>query len=169
MRKNLLALCAVIFSMISFPNILRAQSAGVGIGLIVGDPTGISAKFWTSEKNAIDLAVGWSNNGTWSRFGNGYAYYYTQSLFHIHADYLWHSFHVIESKENFPLYYGLGFHFDSGSTVPTAFGVRGVGGIEWLPRAVPLDVFLEIAPVFYVSPTAGLGLDAGLGARFFFN
>lgn len=169
MLKHLLILSTITLSLVSFSNNLYAQTTGVGAGLIIGSPTGISAKFWTSSVNAIDIAIGWSNNGTWTRFGNQYAYYYTQSLLHIHADYLWHSFHVIRSTERLPLYYGIGIHFDSGNTVPTAIGLRAVGGIDWMPRTVPLDVFLELAPVFYLSPTAGLGLDAGIGARFFFQ
>ncbi len=148
---------------------VHAQTTGVGVGLIVAAPTGITAKFWTSKVNAIDFAIGWSNGGTWTHFGDGYVYYYTHTLIHIHADYLWHSYHVIRSTQRLPLYYGLGVHFDSGNTVPTAFGLRAVGGIDWMPRAVPIDVFVELAPVFYLSPTAGLGLDAGLGARFFFQ
>lgn len=169
MLKHLFVFSLILLSFSAISEKASAQTTGVGAGLILGSPTGITAKFWTSKVNAIDIAIGWSNNGTWTHFGNGYTYYYTQSLLHIHADYLWHAFHVIRSKERFPLYYGVGIHFDSGNTVPTAFGIRGVGGIDWMPRDVPLDVFLEVAPVFYLSPTAGLGLDAGLGARFFFQ
>ncbi len=169
MLKRLLVISFVAISFCTFSNRLYAQTTGIGVGLMVGTPTGISAKFWTSNVNAIDLGIGWSNNGTWTHLGNGYAYYYTQSLLHIQVDYVWHAFHVIRSQERLPLYYGFGLHFDSGNTVPTAIGVRGVGGIDWMPRTVPLDVFLEVAPVFYVAPTAGLGFDAGLGARFFFQ
>lgn len=157
-----------MMSLLSISNSAYAQTTGVGAGLMVGGPTGITAKFWTSGVNAIDFAIGWSNNGTWTHFENGYAYS-SQSLLHLQVDYVWHSFHVIRSRQRLPLYYGLGVHFDSGNTVPTAFGIRGVGGIDWMPHGVPIDVFVEVAPVFYLSPSAGLGLDAGLGARYFFQ
>lgn len=169
MLKHLSILSIIMISLVSFSNNACAQTTGVGAGLIVGSPTGITAKFWTSKVNAIDFAIGWSNNGTWTHFGNGYAYYYTQSLLHLQVDYVWHAFHVIRSSQRLPLYYGLGIHFDSGNTVPTSLGLRAVGGIDWMPHAVPIDVFVEVAPVFYLSPTAGLGLDAGLGARYFFQ
>ncbi len=146
-----------------------AQNTGVGAGLILGSPTGISAKFWTSSTNAVDLAIGWSANGEWARFGDTWYYVNSQSYLHIHADYLWHNFNVIKSEERFPLYYGLGFHYDSGNTMAAAFGIRGVVGIDWLPRSVPLDVFLEFAPVVYLTPGSGLGFDTGIGARFFFH
>lgn len=169
MLKYLLLFATIAISLTSFPNRAYSQTTGVGAGLILDSPTGISAKFWTTKVNAIDLAIGWSNNGTWTHFRNGYTYYYTKTLLHIHADYLWHAFHVIRSDQRLPLYYGLGLHFDSGNTVPTAIGIRAVGGIDWMPHAVPIDVFFELAPLFYVAPTTGLGLDVGLGARYFFQ
>ena len=160
---SMFSIC-VLFSSKSY-----AQSSGVGAGVIVGGPTGISAKFWTSNVNAFDVAIGWWNNGGWERFNNGWIYYYGQNIVNIHADYLWHNFDAIRSTERFPLYYGIGFHYDSGDANPPAFGLRGVLGIDWLPRAVPLDVFLEFAPVLYLTPGSGLGLDAGIGTRFFFH
>ena len=169
MIRHFMIISILSISCITFSNRLCAQTTGVGAGIIVGGPTGITAKFWTSGQNAIDLSLGWSDNGQWTTFRNGYAYYYSQSLLHINADYVWHSFHAIKSTERFPLYYGAGVDFDSGNSVQTAFGLRAVGGIEWIPHSVPLDVFLELAPVIYLSPPAGLGLDAGFGARFFFH
>ena len=160
---------AVTFSAVMLISpVLFAQSTGVGAGIILGVPTGISAKFWTSNTNAFDLAIGWSNEGEWTRYSNGY-YYYEPSDLHIHADYLWHDFSAIRSQERFPIYYGFGFHFDEGYAAPSAFGLRGVIGVDWLPRTVPLDVFLEFAPVIFFTPGSGLGLDAGVGTRFFFH
>lgn len=146
-----------------------AQTNGIGAGIIVGGPTGISAKFWTSGDNAIDLAVGWSNNVKWERFDNDLYYYDTQSFLHIHADYVWHDFDVIRSTQRLPLYYGFGLDYESGNSLPTAVGVRGVVGIDWMPYGVPFDVFVEAAPTLYLSPGTAMGLDASLGGRFFFQ
>ena len=50
-------------------------SAGrLGIGIILGDPNGISMKFWQSQRTAIDLALAWDFD----------------DYFHIHGDYLYH-------------------------------------------------------------------------------
>jgi len=167
MRRTLIAL--IFFSIAAISSNTFAQSTGVGAGIILGAPTGISTKFWTSNVNAIDAAIGWSNDGEWARFGNGYYYYYGRSNLHINADYLWHSFNAIKSQERFPIYYGFGFHLNEGYSAPLAFGIRGVVGIDWMPRAVPLDVFLEFAPVVFLSPGSGIGFDAGIGTRFFFH
>ena len=159
----------IIFFIGTFPNISFGQSTGVGAGVIVGEPTGISAKFWTSDVNAFDIAIGWSSTGEWQRIDNGLYYNSGPSFLNIHADYVWHDYGVIKSQERLPLYYGIGFHYDEGSGSPVAFGVRGVLGIDWMPRTVPLDVFLEMAPVLYLTPGAGFGIDAGIGTRFFFH
>ncbi len=165
---NRISSILIILGITVMSNESFAQGAGVGAGIILGAPTGISAKFWTSNTNAFDLAVGWSNDGEWARFDNSW-YYYGPSYLHIHADYLWHDYRVIKSEERFPVYYGFGFHFDEGYSAPSAFGLRGVVGIDWMPRSVPLDAFLEFAPVLFLSPGGGLGLDAGVGTRFFFH
>ena len=159
----------LISSVFVFSNKSFAQSNGIGAGIIVGGPTGISAKFWTSPTNAVALAIGWSTGGEWGREYNGWFYYQPESYFHLHADYLWHNFNVIKSTQRLPIYYGVGFHLNSGNGVPTAFGARGVLGIDWMPHSAPLDVFLEFAPVLYLYPATEMGLDAGFGARFFFH
>ena len=45
-----------------------AQERDLGLGVIIGEPTGISAKLWTSPVNALDFGLGWSYGG--DRIGN---------------------------------------------------------------------------------------------------
>lgn len=137
-----------------------------GLGMIFGEPTGISAKYWTSTNNALVFGVGWhSGRVVWVRRYDGW--FYTGDRFHFHVDYLWHDFNAIRSTERFPLYYGVGARLATGSPENSGFGVRGVFGIAWLPRA-PLDVFLEVAPTLQFVPGTWLGVGAGLGVRYFF-
>ncbi len=143
----LIALCLFLAVQVSV-----AQDRTFGLGVILGEPTGISAKLWTSHDNAFDFGLGWANGG----------------LVHIHMDYLWHSFSAIHSSERFPLYYGIGGRMNSSSGNNAALAVRGVIGIAWLPRGTPIDVFLEVAPSLQLSPSSGFYVDAGLGARYFF-
>jgi hypothetical protein len=145
---------------------IKAQDHGFGIGFIVGEPTGLSAKLWTSGRNAFDFGLGWSVGG--DRISRNDVIH-EGSRIHFHMDYLWHSFRTIKSTEQFPLYYGIGGRINSGGGYNTSFGVRGVFGIAWLPRSTPLDVFVEIAPVLQLVDYTGFGIDAGLGVRFYFN
>ena len=65
-----------------------SQDRGFGAGIILGEPTGLSAKSWLSQQNAIDLGLAYS--------------FRHRGYFHLHADYLWHFPDVIESTERFP-------------------------------------------------------------------
>jgi len=143
-----------------------AQERTFGLGVIIGEPTGISAKLWTSHVNAFDFGLGWSIGG--DRIGKYNGNYNGGSRVHFHMDYLWHAFEVIHSTERFPLYYGIGGHINSGGGYDGSVAVRGVFGIVWLPPNTPIDVFLELVPSLQLTSSSGFGIDAGVGARYFF-
>ncbi len=143
-----------------------AQERGFGLGVIIGEPTGISAKLWTSSVNAFDFGLGWSFGG--DRIGKYNGYYDGGRRVHFHMDYLWHSFSAIHSSERFPLYYGFGGRMNSGAGYEGSVAVRGVFGIAWLPQNTPIDVFLEVVPSLQLTSSTGFGFDAGIGARYFF-
>jgi len=147
-------------------NASTAQERSFGLGVIIGEPTGISAKLWTSPTNAFDFGLGWSIEGnSFSKNegeGNG------ESRLHFHMDYLWHAFNAIKSEERFPIYYGIGGRVNTGGGFSTSVAVRGVIGIAWMPRETPIDIFFELAPALQLSPSTGFVIDAGIGARYFF-
>lgn len=132
-----------------------AQSRGFGLGIIAGEPTGLSGKIWTGPKTAIDFAAAWSVE--------------SHQSFNFHADYLIHDFGVFNvQKGTMALYYGIG-----GRLVDTegdAFlGVRVPIGIDYLFATSPLDIFMEVAPVLNLSPDTDLDFDGGVGIRFWFK
>lgn len=144
-----------------------AQNHGFGLGIIIGEPTGISAKAWTSSVNALDFGLGFSVGG--DRIGTYKGQYNGGSRLHVHMDYLWHSFDAIHSSERLPLYYGVGGRINTGAGYDASVAVRGVFGIAWLPHHTPIDVFLELVPSLQMTPSTGFGLDAGIGARYYFD
>jgi hypothetical protein len=156
-----IALCLFLTVQVS-----NAQERSFGLGVIIGEPTGISAKLWTSSVNAFDFGLGWSIGG--DRIGKYNGNYNGGSRIHFHMDYLWHSFEAIHSSERFPLYYGFGGRINSGAGYDGSVAVRGVFGIAWLPHNTPIDIFLELAPSLQLTSSTGFGIDAGIGARYFF-
>jgi hypothetical protein len=163
MKKNILGIILLIL-IAAAP--LSAQDKGFGLGLILGEPTGLSAKLWTSHNNAFDFGLGLSVGG--DRISNKHVYN-NNGRIHLHMDYLWHAFDAISSTERFPLYYGLGARFNSGGGYDESIGVRGVFGIAWFPHSTPIDVFLELVPVLQLTSSTGFGIDAGVGIRYFFQ
>jgi hypothetical protein len=165
MKRSILFVI-VLGLMIILAKPVAAQDHGFGLGLILGEPTGLSAKLWTSKQNAFDFGLGVGLGGDRIKYRGAYD---RTGRIHFHMDYLWHAFNAISSTERFPLYYGIGGRYNSGGGYEGSIGVRGVIGIAWFPQSTPIDVFLELVPVFQVTPLTGLGFDAGLGIRYFFN
>lgn len=131
-----------------------AQNSGaIGAGVIIGNPNGLTGKFWLSEGQALDLGLGFSDNVS------------------IYGDYLWHSWSVFPqpAEGKLPGYLGLGVQIGDSSRHDTGLGLRAVAGIAyWLPRN-PVEIFLEVVPVLQLSEDSGLHLNAGLGVRYYFN
>jgi hypothetical protein len=141
-----------------------------GLGLELGEPTGIVGKYFFSADHAIDFGVGDIYNYS-SRYG-----------LHIYADYLFHPV-TLATTEDFelPFYIGVGgrfWDFEDRSTNPrdTAFavGVRVPVGIAMDFNTVPLDIFLQVVPVLdfysgYAAHSVYLDFDVSLGIRYWFN
>jgi hypothetical protein len=153
MKKNIL-FTMVLGLMMILAKPVTAQDHGFGMGLILGEPTGLSAKLWTSSDNAFDLAAAWSFKG------DGHIL--------LQADYVWHFFDLMPVPSGkLPLYIGIG-----GRVVladDPLFGVRIPIGIDYLFADAPIDVFLELVPILDLSPETDFGVGGGLGIRYWFN
>jgi hypothetical protein len=150
MKKEvmILALALVLFS-----GVARSQEKGFGLGIILGEPTGISAKKWLDDKSALDGAVAWS--------------LVTPSSFHLHADYLYHNFNIFNVKKGkLPLYFGIGFRIRIGDE--DRVGIRIPVGICYIFEQSPLDIFFELGPVLDLTPATRLRLTSSVGIRYFF-
>jgi hypothetical protein len=151
MKKLFLILTALLITY----NYSFSQDKGFGAGVIIGEPTGISVKYWLNGKNALDYALGSS--------------FSSNSRIHLHVDYLWHEFGVFQSTETFVLYYGPGLRVKTRKDGDSNFGIRGVMGIDWFVKTSPLDVFAEIVPVLDLAPDLKMTVNAGIGVRYFFK
>jgi hypothetical protein len=132
---------------------LAAQDDSLGLGIILGEPTGISLKYWTGGRTAIDGGVAWS-------FSN-------KDSLHLHMDYLVHDFNILKAKKGrLALYYGIGGRakIEERSRV----GVRIPIGINYLFGDAPLDIFFELAPLLDLVPGTEFGLTGGIGIRYYF-
>jgi hypothetical protein len=133
---------------------VRSQQEDFGLGIVVGEPTGISAKYWISQTTAIDGAVAWS----FSHSGS----------FYIHADYLKHHFEIIDISEGrMPFYYGIG-----GKMVLANKGILGVHfplGMAYMFDTAPLDIFIEIRPGLNLLPSTSFDISGGIGVRYYFS
>ena len=161
--KRTLVLAAALSCALAAPAAAQEEKGVFGLGLIIGEPTGISAKYYLGDDTAIDAAAGGAV------IGRG---------IQVHGDFLWHPW-VLEQQESFvlPLYLGPGVRLlsrDEGGGQDAHFriGLRAVVGLLFDFTSIPLDVFAEIAGVADYRTIDGdhfgLDINAGAGARYYF-
>jgi hypothetical protein len=148
-----------------------------GLGLELGEPTGLTGKLFVSSNAALD-------------FGIGYAYqnYYYDDGLHIYGDILFHPT-VLAHADAFelPFYIGGGirywdFDFCDPQGICTyrgsAVGIRVPIGIDFDFNRAPIDIFLQIVPVidflhgdYYdrYRDRTHLAVDPSVGFRFWFK
>ncbi len=150
-----------------FPTPALANSFGLGI--VIGDPTGITAKYIFQKDRAVDGAV--------SFFGDDELY--------LHGTYLWLMPKVFDINR-YPVswYYGLGVrvvshdhghhhhgpfgHHHHGHHDDTHFGARAPIGLRMNFHDPRIEIFGEISMAMNLIPGMDVDLDFGLGARYFF-
>jgi len=149
-------LLLIVISILFITSINFAQQKDFGLGVVFGEPTGISAKYWLDSGTALD-------------FGLGYSFTSTNSLFDFYADYVFHNSDMIHSEENFVVYYGPGARLKIKENSDSRLGVRGVIGILWIPQGTNFDIFVEVAPILDIIPATKFSFSSGIGGRYFFN
>jgi hypothetical protein len=141
----------------------RGEDKGtIGVGIIIGEPTGICGRLYLRDDQAIQGAVGFA------LIGGG---------FQVHADYAFHPY-VLQSRDSFVLatYIGPGLrviqYSDGRDDSFFAVGLRAVGGLLFDFKSNPLDAFVEVSGVFEYGfkdgEGPGIALNAGAGVRYYF-
>ena len=146
-------LFGLIFAFFLISSQINAQESGFGLGMVIGDPTGISLKGWINDVNAIDATVSWS--------------FYKAGFFNLTADYIWHFDVIPVIKGKLPLYVGPGASLGIGSDF--WFGARVPVGLDYIFEGAPFDIFVEIVPVLNLYPSTNFHFNGGIGARYFFE
>jgi hypothetical protein len=124
----------------------------LGFGTELGQPMGVTAKYWLSSTLAIDGAMG----------------YHFNHNFDAHADALWHTFSSFDiSNGRLPFYAGAGARILLGND--SQLGMRLPFGASYLPSSEPIELFAEIAPVIKLAPSLGADVDGELGIRVYIN
>jgi len=124
----------------------------LGIGTELGQPMGVTAKYWLNSTLAVDGAMGYHFNGN----------------FDMHSDVLWHSFSSFNvSNGRLPFYLGAGGRVLLGND--SQFGLRLPLGVSYLPSSQPIEIFAEIAPVIQLIKGIGADVDGVVGIRVYIN
>jgi len=155
MEKTLILFFFAII-IFSFPEILHSQNDNFGVGIIIGEPSGLSFKTFISDDNAIDAGLGWS--------------FVDKGSLHIHADYLHHFGGIKVSSGRMPFYAGIGGRLkleNAGNKTENRIGARIPFGITYIMRDTPVDFFLEIVPILDLSPSSKISFNSAIGLRYY--
>lgn len=145
----------VLFSFLLLTTTAQAQNE-FGVGVMLGEPSGISAKQWVSRTTAFDAGLAWS-------FAN-------DTAIQLHADYLHHRVYLFESDDyegRIPVYYGLGARLVLGDE--SKVGIRFPVGIGKTLRDYPVELFFELVPILDLAPSSNFAINAAIGARYYIN
>lgn len=150
MKRLLLASLLLLVSGVMASN-TQAQDrpSNTEIGIIVGEPTGLSAKMWTGANSAFDIGLAWSFSG--------------QGSMHIHSNYLIHN--TLDNPD-LALYYGLGGRLLLQED--PKIGARIPLGLQYVIPDSRLGLFFELAPMLNLVPGTEFDVNGGLGLRYFF-
>jgi len=146
-----------------------------GLGLELGEPTGLTGKYFFSDRAAVDFGLGYI-----------YEHYYYGDGLHLYADLLVHPVSLASNPTfELPFYVGGGIRFwdfeycyqgrcDYGAS---AVGLRIPLGIAFDFNNAPLDIFLQFVPTIdFVSgdyydryDRSYITFDFSVGLRFWFK
>ncbi len=178
MNRSTASLLALAFSTFALPAAAADGSVSqsvapagrsIGVGIELGAPTSINAKFMLASNQGVVVGVG---GGIW----------YDASI-SLHADYLFHPLIADFNGGNFSGFVGLGAWTSLGfgynnhwgyyqpygpGPMPFSVGGRIPLGLSLAFNEVPVEVFVELVPSVALFPGIGVFGQGGLGARFYF-
>lgn len=143
--KKMMVVLTLFLMFFSFQ---KTASATIGVGIIVGEPTGLSVKV---SKFPV-LGVSWS----------------FQNYFYGSCDY-WIIERPLAGPVNWFLGVGAKGLFSASKKNEDTFrlGARVPVGLQWYPIK-RLELFGEIVPCLVIVPSIGFDLNGGIGVRYHF-
>jgi len=151
--KHLVWLAVIfVFFAINNDSLCAKETGSLGAGIILGNPIGPNVKYWFNPNAAIDFGLGFEKDFT------------------VYTDFLWHEWTLFPQPPQGKLagYFGMGLRYEE-KRRDDEFGFRMVTGAAYWVLSHPIEVFLELVPVFQVSPDTDTHFDAGIGLRYYFH
>jgi hypothetical protein len=123
---------------------------GFGLGIVLGEPTGLTARFWSGANN-------FQSHAAWSFTGN--------AAFQISGDYLRSG--DIDSDPVIPFYFGAGLRAKFSDEFE--LGIRIPLGLNYVLQSEPIEFFGEMVPVMDIVPETHFDFQGALGVRYYFR
>jgi hypothetical protein len=154
-RKLILLALATLF--VLAPLTAQAKEMVSGLGVIMGDTTGVSFKCYVNRHIAFDMAAG---------LASGYAVFPGIST---HGDLVWTDEMVKVPEGALLFYFGGGAFWAQDSFANAETGVRALTGAEYFFHKSRWAAFAELSPTVIMMHDAGFSLHGAVGARYYFD
>lgn len=152
--KKIWILSFIIICVFSVLN-TEAQDRKFGVGGIIGDPDGVSAKLWISETAAVAGAVS-------VNFAEEYSWVLVQ------ADFLKQNTLATWEEALLQSHFGGGVRVVA-SDFNDYIAIRGPIGVDVNAIDAPVEVFMEIVPTVDVDPAFEFYFTGAMGFRYYFG
>lgn len=148
-----------LIALISTSFFIQQAQATSAIGVVIGDPTGLSGRLGLDSGHSLEGAIASSS----SRYEG----------LHIHATYLTDRARSFSTHEGpIDLYYGIGVRIininDGKYDGDTAIGPRAPLGLLYNFNNPDIEIFGELSLALDITPKTDVDLDIGIGVRFRF-
>lgn len=142
-----------IFVLASLLSSLAFAHGDLGVGAMLGQPTGVSAKKILPNGQSWDGGLGWSLGGN--------------TTFQIHSDYLFNRQDALYWNDKDPLdvYGGAGLRMKFADDIE--LGVRVPVGVAYYTSERQLEFFGELAPILDLLPDTDWELHMLAGFRYY--
>ena len=151
--KNKFVWASLFLILVCSTNILAAGNKSSGIGIILGNPTGLSFKFLDTRSTHFNAALSWS-------FKN-------KTNLYLHTDFIFKRFDPVRFSTNFSMVPTMGI----GGRLKTKAGRLGLRvpfGLSYNFKENPFDLFIEITPTLDLVPATDFEIGAALAVRYLF-
>lgn len=146
---------ATALAALTFASVQTAQAApprgGIGAGIVAGDPTGGTFRYFLAPSRSVDFGVGFSGDAA------------------LWLDHSWHAWDLLPKPPSGVTDFWVSAGLRLETADDTKFGVRTLLGASWWLPDHPMELFATAGPVFQMTPDGGVGADGGIGVRFYFG
>jgi len=154
---RLLLPAALLLALVPTPGQAKVRAGDSGIGILLGEPSGLSGKLFLSPRHAFDAGLSFS---------------ILDDALYLHVDYLLHfpkPLANLEGGQWLP-YAGVGGQFEVHQRRDDGHGtlaVRVPVGLAWHPAGSAVDFFIELALGLKVFPATRPLMGGGFGVRLY--
>ncbi len=153
LKNKIIKLVAVILLFGFTQSYALIYKSSTGIGIILGNPTGLSLKFADNGSSHFNAALGWSLR--------------KDSNLYFHTDYIFKRFNSIRFTPSFSMTPTMGI----GGRIITKndeIGLRIPFGLLYNFRNNPFDFFIELVPTLDIIPATDFDIGFALSFRYLF-